>query len=128
VTPDDLIAHYQNKVREFLDESYSHLLRKSPDYEDHNHPFRTFRLSRDLHIDPWKGCLLRLGDKLSLLYTFVRDGTYSAHDEDIRETMMDIVVYSALTAVLYECDSGLDSMSMDVLLASIEDACRGKIA
>lgn len=119
----DLVEAYKIRIREFLDEAYAHLLVKSPDYEDRQYPLRTFRLSKDLNIEPWKGCLLRLGDKLSLVYTYVRNGEYSAHDESFHETMLDIVVYAALTAILIEMDDELSPMSVEVLLAKLADSC-----
>jgi hypothetical protein len=119
----ELFSLYRSRVKSFLEQAYAHLITKSPDYEDNELPVRTFRLCRDLSIEPWKGCLLRLGDKLSLLYTFVRDGKYSAHDESFQETMLDIVVYASLTAVLYDMDSELDGISIEVLLNKIQEVC-----
>jgi hypothetical protein len=89
---------------------------KIRDYEDAEHPLRTFRLSADLHIEPWRGCLLRLGDKLSLLYSFTRNGGYTSHNEDVTETLLDVIVYAGLTKVLYELRAELPPLSVDDLV------------
>ena len=122
----DLIDEYKNRIHEVFDEAYSLFLKKIPDYEDVEHPLRTFRLSKDLNIEPWEGCLLRMGDKISLLYTYVRDGKFLSHDEDCNETILDIIIYAAFTYVLFDMRDELEKLSMDSIIEKIKEECLRK--
>ena len=93
---------YVQELAETFERALRHKLKKGVDYEDAEFPLRTLRLGQELGIEPWKGCLLRLCDKLSLTLTFVREGDFAIHDEDFSETLLDIICYAASALVLFE--------------------------
>jgi hypothetical protein len=53
-------------------------------------------------IPAWKGCLIRLSDKLSRLMNIARTGEIAVSDETVVDTLMDLAVYAIATRILYE--------------------------
>lgn len=81
---------------------------------DYNHPTRggedalaNFKVSEELGVPPYLGALVRLSDKWervkTLTYKMNVTKTESAvKDESIKDTLMDMVNYSAIVLALYE--------------------------
>lgn len=63
---------------------------KNRDYGENDDPFRNFRRWGLL------GILVRLGDKLARLETFVERGDLKVVDEQVRDTVLDIINYAVL--------------------------------
>ena len=61
-----------------------------------------FLMCERMGIPAWKGCLIRLSDKLSRLMNIARTGEISVSDETIIDTLMDLAVYAIVTRILYE--------------------------
>ena len=61
-----------------------------------------FLMCERMGIPAWKGCLIRLSDKLSRLMNIARTGEISVSDETITDTLMDLAVYAIVTRILYE--------------------------
>ena len=62
----------------------------------------TFRLSELAGISPWKGSVVRMGDKYARISNFIKKGDFKFKEESIKDTLMDMAIYSLITIVLYE--------------------------
>ncbi len=63
-------------------------------------PFFNFRSSQELGIDPRKGILLRMQDKIRRLDTAIA-APLQVEDEGVRDTVKDLINYSILYYGLY---------------------------
>ena len=75
---------------------------KRHDYGDDNDIFANFRLSELAGISPWKGSIIRMGDKYARIANFVKKGNFKFKEESIKDTLMDMAIYSLITIILYE--------------------------
>lgn len=73
--------------------------RKAEDYGNDN-GLGNFMEARKMGLEPWKGCLVRMSDKISRLYSFARKGTLE--NESFRDSAIDLAVYSLLLVILWE--------------------------
>ena len=64
--------------------------------------FANFRLSNLAGISPWKGSVIRMGDKYARISNFIKKGDFKFKEESIKDTLMDMAIYSLITIVLYE--------------------------
>ena len=64
--------------------------------------FANFRLSELAGISPWKGSVVRMGDKYARISNFIKKGDFKFKEESIKDTLMDMAIYSLITIVLYE--------------------------
>jgi len=69
---------------------------KSHDYGGKGSPLS------NLEIFGWKGVIVRLGDKFCRLKNFYNQGEFKVKDENIKDTFIDMAIYSLLAIVLYE--------------------------
>jgi len=76
------------------------MLAKSHDYSSGGDHFRNFRGASKLGIDPVKGVLLRIQDKLERINTFVDEGTLSVKEESCLDSVLDIVNYIIIAQML----------------------------
>lgn len=82
-------------------------LKKSNNYAKTDDPLSNFKgTSIDLNIEPWRGCLLRMGDKWSRLMELAK-GKPDEVGESITDTLMDMAVYSLLCIILIEEDAAI---------------------
>lgn len=78
---------------------------KSADYGSEEDPLANVRSGADfVDIEPWRGCMVRIADKVQRLRTFCRTGRL-VH-EGVRDTLLDLAAYSLLAIVLF--DEGSD--------------------
>lgn len=68
--------------------------RKNKDYADED-PFKNFRMSALIGIEPAKAIIVRILDKLSRVSNLL-DKENSVKDERIEDTLMDIINYTAI--------------------------------
>ena len=74
---------------------------KSADYGSEEDPLANIRQGADfVDIEPWRGCMVRIADKVQRLRTYCKTGTL-VH-EGVRDTLLDLAAYSLLAIVLYE--------------------------
>lgn len=86
---------------ELLEELRRLHLSKSQDYGSESDPLANIRQGADLvNIEPWRGCMVRIGDKIQRLRTFCRTGSL-AH-EGVRDSFLDLAAYSLLAIVLLD--------------------------
>ena len=79
---------------------------KSADYGSETDPLANIRQGAEfVGIEPWRGCMVRIADKVQRLKTFCRTGRL-VH-EGVRDTLLDLSAYSLLAIVLF--DEGNDA-------------------
>jgi len=76
--------------------------RKNHDYAGSEHPLSNFHMTDKMGMEPWKGVVVRLGDKWSRLAAFARSNVLAVKDESVVDTFTDNAVYSILGRILYE--------------------------
>jgi len=91
------------KLLEELKEIHSN---KNHDYSGEGDPFRNFKMSEEMGISAWKGCLIRMGDKYSRLCSFAKKQEYKVKDESIEDTLKDLAIYSLICLILYREKEG----------------------
>lgn len=72
--------------------------KKNADYGGDVDPFANFRGSAPLGVHPVLGILVRMGDKMQRLRSFVSKGKLEVSDETWRDSIVDIMNYSVLAA------------------------------
>ena len=86
---------------ELLDEMQQLHASKSRDYGSEEDPLANIRHGAELvDIEPWRGCMVRIADKVQRLRTYCRTGRL-VH-EGVRDTLMHLAAYSLLAIVLHE--------------------------
>jgi hypothetical protein len=86
---------------ELLEELRQLHLSKSQDYGSESDPLANIRSGADfVNIEPWRGCLVRVADKVQRLRTYCRTGRL-VH-EGVRDTLLDLSAYSLLAIVLFD--------------------------
>ena len=79
---------------------------KSADYGSEEDPLANVRSGADfVNIEPWRGCMVRIADKVQRLRTYCRTGRL-VH-EGVRDTLLDLSAYALLAIVLF--DEGRDA-------------------
>ena len=79
---------------------------KSADYDSEEDPLANVRSGAEfVCIEPWRGCMVRIADKVQRLRTFCRTGRL-VH-EGVRDTLLDLSAYALLAIVLF--DEGRDA-------------------
>lgn len=72
---------------------------KSAGYGREADPFRNFRRSTRLGIEPWRGALLRASDKVSRLDNWLETGRLAG--EGVLDALYDLASYLIIASVLY---------------------------
>lgn len=106
----DGISHVQRPgslpFLELLEELRTLHLSKSQDYGSESDPLANIRQGAEfVGIEPWRGCMVRVADKVQRLKTYCRTGRL-VH-EGVRDTLLDLAAYSLLAIVLF--DEGKDA-------------------
>ena len=74
---------------------------KSADYGSEDDPLANIRQGADfVSIEAWRGCMVRIADKVQRLRTYCRTGRL-VH-EGVRDTLLDLSAYSLLAIVLFD--------------------------
>lgn len=78
---------------------------KSRDYGSETDPLANIRNGAlFVGIEPWKGAMVRLSDKVTRLATFNRTG--SLHHEGVEDNLLDLASYALLALLLYREENG----------------------
>lgn len=86
---------------DLLDELRQLHLSKSQDYGSEADPLANIRQGADfVDIESWRGCMVRIADKVQRLRTYCRTGRL-VH-EGVRDTLLDLAAYSLLAIVLHQ--------------------------
>ena len=75
---------------------------KDNDYSATGLPMGNLRKCEDAGIDAWRGCLVRIGDKMSRLENFLNEKEYLVIAEKAEDTIIDLANYSILCSCLIE--------------------------
>ena len=75
---------------------------KRHDYGANEDIFANFRLSELSGIPAWQGSVIRMGDKYARISNFIKKGELKFKGENIKDTLMDMAIYSLITMILYE--------------------------
>jgi len=75
--------------------------RKNADYSNGKDPFSNFRECEKMGINAWEGCLIRMGDKMSRLYTLSTKPA-SVVEESFEDTLLDLSIYCLICILLRE--------------------------
>ena len=74
---------------------------KSADYGSDVDPLANIRSGAEfVGIEPWRGCMVRIADKVQRLRTYCRTG--SLVHEGVTDSLLDLAAYSLLAIVLHE--------------------------
>lgn len=90
------------KLAKMYDDAMQLLVNKNHDYANDQDFYANFRKSLAIGIPEWKAVLIRLSDKFSRLQEFAKKGEFVVKDEQLRDTVLDIINYSAILCRLYE--------------------------
>jgi hypothetical protein len=91
---------------DLLEELRTLHLSKSQDYGSESDPLANIRQGAEfVGIEAWRGCMVRVADKVQRLKTYCRTGRL-VH-EGVRDTLLDLAAYSLLAIVLF--DEGKDA-------------------
>lgn len=85
-----------------LDNMQSVYEAKDNDYSANGLPMGNLRKCEDAGIDAWRGCLIRIGDKMSRLENFLKDKEYLVVSEKAEDTVVDLANYAILMSCLVE--------------------------
>ena len=88
------------RFAELLDEMAELHHSKSRDYGSEEDPLANIRHGAELvDIEPWRGCMVRIADKVQRLRTYCR--TARLVHEGVRDTLLDLASYSLLAIILH---------------------------
>ena len=76
--------------------------KKRHDYGANEDIFANFRLSELSGITAWKGSVVRMGDKYARISNFIKKGEFKFKEEGIKDTLMNMAIYSLITMILFE--------------------------
>jgi hypothetical protein len=71
---------------------------KRYDYSGDEDPYRNFRFSAGVGVEPWRGALVRMLDKVSRLVRFAElSGHVRVKEESLIDTVADLINYACIT-------------------------------
>lgn len=94
---------------------------KDNDYSSNGLPMGNLRKCEDAGIDAWRGCLVRMGDKISRLENFINKQEFKV-DEKAEDTIIDLANYSILMSCLLK--EILDSVNLNKHHISLTEIAR----
>lgn len=96
-------TQYIEFFRQFTDEMVALTQKKNDDYSAGTDPFANFTRVEAMGIcSAEQGFLTRMTDKFSRISSFVQRGELSVKTESVKDTLMDLAVYSILMAAYLE--------------------------
>lgn len=73
--------------------------KKQEDYGTEDDPFANVRSSIRFGVEPWRGALVRMGDKVTRLEQYAHRGTLS--NESFEDSLDDLAVYAIICKILH---------------------------
>lgn len=73
--------------------------KKSADYGMENDIFANVRASQEFGVEPWRGALIRLNDKVVRVKAFCLNGVLA--NEGVEDSLMDLAAYSLIALILF---------------------------
>ncbi len=98
-----LKERFENPIAlDILDNMQAVYEAKDSDYSATGLPMGNLRKCEDAGIDAWRGCLVRIGDKMSRLENFLKEKEYLVISEKAEDTVIDLANYAILMSCLIE--------------------------
>ena len=91
-----------NTALDILDNMQAVYEAKDNDYSATDLPMGNLRKCEEAGIDAWRGCLVRIGDKMSSLENFLKKKEYLVISEKAEDTVIDLANYAILMSCLIE--------------------------
>jgi hypothetical protein len=91
-----------NTALDILDNMQAVYEAKDNDYSATDLPMGNLRKCEEAGIDAWRGCLVRIGDKMSRLENFLKEKEYLVISEKAEDTVIDLANYAILMSCLIE--------------------------
>ena len=91
-----------NTALDILDNMQAVYEAKDNDYSATDLPMGNLRKCEEAGIDAWRGCLVRIGDKMSRLENFLKKKEYLVISEKAEDTVIDLANYAILMSCLLE--------------------------
>ena len=98
----EMIGKQSKRFYEILDTIKELHDKKRHDYGADEDIFANFRLSEQCGISAWKGSVVRMGDKYARISNYIKKGEFKFKEESIKDTLMDMAIYSLITMILFE--------------------------
>lgn len=100
---------------------------KNADYANDEDPFYNFRRSEALGVPAWLGAIVRAGDKMARIESFVQKG--KLNHEGIEDSLIDAANYFVLALVLYrEIEKGKSDISDSTIDAQVDSVLKRRMA
>lgn len=103
VSPEDRFTQQEaiDIQHAIVKEAYDIVLNKRHDYSGAVDPYGNFRKSEMFNIEPWRGVLVRMSDKISRLQSIMEQGGASlVTDDPFFDIFADMVNYTCILAGL----------------------------
>jgi hypothetical protein len=98
----EMFSSNNDTALSILDNMQSVYEAKDNDYSATGRPMGNLRKCEDAGIDAWRGCLVRIGDKMSRLENFLKEKEYLVISEKAEDTVIDLANYAILMSCLIE--------------------------
>lgn len=92
-------ASYERRI---LKQAAEIISAKRCDYSGEEDPYANFRMSAFVGVEPWRGVMVRMLDKLSRLKNITEAGEAKVKDEAVEDTICDLVNYALILGGLLE--------------------------
>ena len=92
----------KERFREIVSEMVELHDRKNRDYAGGEYLSNFMMCEKHMGIPAWKGCLIRLSDKMSRLMNIARTDEISVSNETVIDTLTDLAVCALIARILYE--------------------------
>ncbi len=77
--------------------------KKQKDYGTDEDPFANITAAKELDIEPWVACVLRMNDKMMRLKAFIKKGELA--NESVEDSLLDMAVYAIIALTVYDSDT-----------------------
>ena len=85
---------------EILEELRATHIKKSQDYGDPCDPLANIRSGAEfVGVEPWRGCLVRVADKIQRIKSFCRDGSLA--NEGFEDALLDLASYAVIALIMF---------------------------
>lgn len=90
---------------EILEEMREMHMKKSQDYGEPTDPLANISAGADVvGIEPWRGCVIRIADKMQRIRSFCRDGALA--NEGFEDALMDLASYAIIALIMFRRAEG----------------------
>ena len=90
--PNDRFTAILQRIQETHD-------KKQADYGTDEDPFANITAAKELGMEPWVACVLRMNDKMMRLKAFIKKG--KLENEAGEDSLLDMAVYAIIALTMY---------------------------